>query len=80
MLAGWCLVVFQAYQVTQSGYKQAGSIGFSVASQAVYPVSIEGVGEGNMTVHTDGTMSLYSADMGQYRTGTVHGSAVVPLR
>lgn len=79
-LAGWCYIRFSSYQVTASGSEAAGNIGFTIPQAANYPVAVEGVGLGWMNIRENGSLTLYNDSMAGYQTGTVHGSAVVPLR
>ena len=66
---------FTGYSVTGTGAGNAGSISLTLPTDAYIPVSILGQGMGVMRISANGQMTLLSATLGEYLTGSVHGTA-----
>ena len=68
-------ISFTGHSVTSASVGNAGAIPLALPQAVYIPVSILGQGIGVMRIATNGEMTLMSATLGEYLTGSVYGTS-----
>lgn len=68
-------ISFTGYSVSSASVGNAGAIPMALPQNAYIPVSVLGQGIAVMRIATNGVMTLMSATLGEYVTGSVYGTS-----